>query len=100
MENQRVIDFLPKYIFFPLLCTRIPLLLGFWFRFFLRVAQKVKNLPAMEETLVRSLGREDTLQKGMASHSNILGLLWWLRQLRGCLQHRRSGFVPWVGNIP
>ena len=35
------------------------------------VAQMVKNLPAMKETLVRSLGREDSLEKGMATHSSI-----------------------------
>ena len=49
--------------------------------------QLVKILPAMRETWVRSLGWEDPLEKGMASHSNILawkipwteepgGLLW------------------------
>jgi len=32
----------------------------------------VKNLPAMRETCVLSLGREDTLEKGMATHSSIL----------------------------
>ena len=32
----------------------------------------VKNLPAMQETQVRSLGQEDTLEKGMATHSSIL----------------------------
>ena len=36
------------------------------------VAQTVKNLPAMQETHVRSLGQEDPLEKGMAVHSNIL----------------------------
>jgi len=36
------------------------------------VAQMVKNLPAMQETRVRSLGREDPLEKGMATHSSIL----------------------------
>ena len=36
------------------------------------VAQMVKNLPAMQETLVRSLGREDPLEKEMATHSSIL----------------------------
>ena len=36
------------------------------------VAQMVKNLPAMLETWVRSLGREDTLEKEMATHSSIL----------------------------
>ena len=36
------------------------------------VAQMVKNLPAMQETWVRSLGWEDPLEKGMATHSSIL----------------------------
>ena len=36
------------------------------------VAQMVKNLPAMQETWVRSLGQEDPLEKGMATHSSIL----------------------------
>ena len=44
----------------------------------------VKNLPAMQETWVQSLGWEDTLEEGMATHSSILawGILmdrgaWW-----------------------
>ena len=36
------------------------------------VAQKVKNPPAMREAWVRSLGWEDPLEKGMATHSSIL----------------------------
>ena len=32
----------------------------------------VKNLPAMQETHIRSLGQEDPLEKGMATHSSIL----------------------------
>ena len=36
------------------------------------VAQLVKNLPAMRETWVPSLGWEDLLEKGMATHSSIL----------------------------
>ena len=36
------------------------------------VAQMVKNLPAMWETWVQSLGQEDTPEKGMATHSSIL----------------------------
>ena len=35
------------------------------------VAQMVKNLPAMQETWVQSLGWEDTLEKAMATHSSI-----------------------------
>ena len=36
------------------------------------VAQLVKNLPAMQETWVRSLGWEDALEKGKATHSSTL----------------------------
>ena len=42
------------------------------------VAQLVKNLPAMQETLVWFLGQEDPLEKGMATHPSILAwrVLW------------------------
>ena len=36
------------------------------------VAQSVKSLPAVQETQIWSLGWEDPLEKGMATHSNIL----------------------------
>ena len=36
------------------------------------VAQMVKNLPAVEETQVQSLGREDPLEEEVATHSSIL----------------------------
>ena len=36
------------------------------------VTQSVKNLPAMQETWVQFLGREDPLEEGMATHSTIL----------------------------
>ena len=36
------------------------------------IAQSVKNLPAMQETWVRSLDQEDPLEKEMATHSSIL----------------------------
>ena len=36
------------------------------------MAQTVKNLPAMQETQVQSLGQEDPLEEGMATHSSIL----------------------------
>ena len=35
-------------------------------------SQMVKNLPAMQETWVRTLGQEDPLEKGMATHSSVL----------------------------
>ena len=42
------------------------------------VAQRLKHLPALWETWVRSLGQEDPLEKEMATHSSILawGILW------------------------
>jgi len=55
----------------------------FWASF---VAQLVKNLPAMRETWVQSLGWEDPLEKEMATHSSILA--WripWTEQ----------GYSPW-----
>ena len=64
------------------------------------IAQLVKNLPAMWETLVQFLGQEDPLEKGLATHSSILGLPWWLRLYRIGLQCRRLDFDPWVGKIP
>ena len=36
------------------------------------MAQKIKNLPAMQETWVQFLGQEDPMEKGMATHSSIL----------------------------
>ena len=45
------------------------------------VAQRVKNLPAMQEIRLQSLGREDPLEKGMASHSSILaGTISWTEE--------------------
>ena len=48
------------------------------------VAQMVKRLPTMQETRVRSLGREDPLEKEMATHSSILA--WripWIKEPGG-----------------
>ena len=42
------------------------------------IASLVKNPPAMQETPVQSLGREDPLEKGKATHSSNLGLPLWL----------------------
>ena len=47
------------------------------------VAQLVKNLPAMQETWVQSLGWEDPLQKEKPTHSNILA---W-RLAMDCILH-------------
>ena len=38
----------------------------------LPIAHSIKNLPAMQETRVQSLGQEDPLEKGMATNSSIL----------------------------
>ena len=46
------------------------------------VAQLVKNLPAMWETWIQSLGWEDTLEKGKATHSSILA--WRISCPWGC----------------
>ena len=46
------------------------------------VAQTVKNLPAMQEPCVPSLGQEDRLEKGMATHSSVLA---WR--------------IPWAGRL-
>ena len=54
------------------------------------VAQRLKRQPAMWETWVQSLGREDPLEKEMATHSSILA--WripWMEELGG-LQSMRS----------
>ena len=45
------------------------------------VAQMVKNLPAMQESGVQSLGREDSPEKGMATHSSIF--VWRVPMDRG-----------------
>ena len=44
----------------------------------IHMAQSWKNLLAMQETWVQSLGWEDPLEKGMATHSSILA--WWIPQ--------------------
>ena len=44
----------------------------------------VKNLPAMQETWIRSLGREDPLEEGMATHSSTLA--WRIPMDRGTWQ--------------
>ena len=48
------------------------------------MAQLVKNLPAMRETWVRSLGWEDPLEEGMATHSSIPA--WKISMDRGTFQ--------------
>ena len=50
------------------------------------VAQSVKNLPAVQETPVQSLGQEDSLEKEMATHSSILAWRIPWTEERGRLQ--------------
>ena len=45
------------------------------------MTQMVKNQPAMQDTQVQSLGWEDTLERGMATHSSILA--WRIPMDRG-----------------
>ena len=52
------------------------------------MAQWVKNLPAVQEMQVRSLGREDPLEEGIATHSSILG-----GKSHG--QRSLAGYSPW-----
>ena len=55
------------------------------------MAQMVKNLPAMQETWTQSLGWEEALEKGMATHSNIL-----TGESHG--QRSLEGYSPWGHN--
>ena len=64
------------------------------------MGQTVKNLPAIQETWLRSLGWEDPLDKGMATHSSILA--WripWTEKLGGlqCMGSQRVG-QDWATN--
>ena len=54
------------------------------------VAQRVKNLPAMQETQVQSLSWEDALEKGMAIHSSTLAWRIPWREEPGGLSSMRS----------
>ena len=55
------------------------------------MAQIVKDLPAVWETSVRSLGWEDPLEEGMATHSRILA--WRIPKDRGAWQAAVHGIV-------
>ena len=64
------------------------------------VAQMVKNLLAMQETRIWSLGWEDSLENGMATHFSILA--WWIPRTEGsCGLHTVHGVVKsltWLSN--
>ena len=64
------------------------------------VVQRLKRLPAMQETWVRSLGWEDPPEKEMATHSSIIA--WripWVEEPGG-LQYTRSQRVCHIRNFP
>ena len=64
------------------------------------VDQMVKNLPAMRETQVRSLGQEEPLEKGMATYSSVLALRIPWTEEPGGLQSTGSQRIGhnWVTN--
>ena len=53
------------------------------------VAQSIKNLPAMQETQVQSLGWEDPLENQMATHSSML--VWKIPWTENS-----DGYSPWI----
>ena len=60
------------------------------------MVQLVKNLPAMQETWVRSLGWEDPLEKGKATHSSILA--WRIAGTVQSTEQQRVGH-DWVTSL-
>ena len=63
------------------------------------VAQTIKNLPAMRETPVWSLGREDPLEKGMATHSSIPAWrIAWTEELGQATVHGVEKSRTWLSN--
>ena len=57
------------------------------------VAQTVNNLPAMQETWVQSLGQEDSPEKEMTTHSNILACsIPWTEEPASTLSGSGEGF--------
>ena len=71
METDRIMSAL----------TDVSICIFYIFRRASLVAQMVKNLPTRWETWVRSLGRKDPLEEGMATHSSILA--WRIPMDRG-----------------
>ena len=70
------------------------------------IAQVVNHLPAMRETWVQPLGREDLLEEGMATHSSILAkkipwtevpLPWWFRSKKSVCNAGDLGAIPGLG---
>ena len=64
------------------------------------MVQRVKNLPAMQETLVQFLGWEDPLEKGYATHSSILGLPCGSAGKESACSVGDLGLIPGLGRSP
>ena len=64
------------------------------------MAQMVKNPPAMQETQVQSLGREDPLERGMSTHSRIYGLPCSSEGKESAYSARDLVSIPEMGRSP
>ena len=64
------------------------------------VAQMVKNSFVIQETWIWSLGWEDPLEKGTATHSSILGLPWWSAGKESTCNVGDLGLIPGLGRSP
>ena len=61
------------------------------------LAQRVENLPAVQETQVQSLGQEDLLEKGMATHPSIHSSIFLPGEFHG--QRNLAGYSPWSRRV-
>ena len=59
------------------------------------VSQLVKNLPPIRKTQVQSLGQEDSLEKGMATHSSTFGLPWVAQTVKNLPTATHSSILAW-----
>ena len=66
------------------------------------VAQMLKNLPAMQETLVQSLGWEDSLEKGKATHSSIFAwrIPWTEQSMSDMTERLTLSLLVYCGVLP
>ena len=64
------------------------------------MAQMVKNLPAMQDTWVQSLDQEYLLEKGMATHSSILGFACGSAGKESACNAGDLGSIPGLGKSP
>ena len=61
------------------------------------VAQRIRNMPAMQETWVQSLGQKDSLEKGMSIHSSILACINpWTEEPGGPWGHKELDTTEWL----